>query len=187
MTLPLPRFTLIGATTRTGLIASPLRDRFGFVARLDFYEPGELLEIVERSARLLGLELERAGAEEIARRARGTPRVANRLLRRLRDFAQILGDGRVTEALAREALDRLDIDTRGLDEMDRRLALTLIDRFSGGPVGLDTLAAAIGEDPSTIEFVVEPYLIKEGYLARTPRGRVATPRAYKHFDRPLIV
>ncbi len=187
MTLPLPRFTLIGATTRTGLIASPLRDRFGFVARLDFYEPGELLEIVERSARLLGLELERAAAEEIARRARGTPRVANRLLRRLRDFAQILGDGRVTEGRAREALDRLDIDARGLDEMDRRLVLTLIDRFSGGPVGLDTLAAAIGEDPSTIEFVVEPYLIKEGYLARTPRGRVATPRAYKHFERPLIV
>lgn len=187
MTLPLPRFTLIGATTRTGLIASPLRDRFGFVARLDFYEPGELLEIVERSARLLGLELERAAAEEIARRARGTPRVANRLLRRLRDFAQILGDGRVTEGLAREALDRLDIDARGLDEMDRRLVLTLIDRFSGGPVGLDTIAAAIGEDPSTIEFVVEPYLIKEGYLARTPRGRVATPRAYKHFERPLIV
>lgn len=186
MTLPLPRFTLIGATTRTGLIASPLRDRFGFVARLDFYEPEELLEIVERSAAKLGVELERAGAEEVSRRARGTPRIANRLLRRLRDFAEVLGDGRVTAELARTALDRLEIDARGLDDMDRRLVLTLIDRFSGGPVGLDTLAAAIGEDASTIEFVVEPYLIKEGYLARTPRGRVATPRAYTHFDRPMI-
>jgi Holliday junction DNA helicase RuvB len=186
MTLPLPRFTLIGATTRTGLIASPLRDRFGFVARLDFYEPEELLEIVERSAVKLGVELEHAGAEEVSRRARGTPRIANRLLRRLRDFAEVLGDGRVTAELARTALDRLEIDARGLDDMDRRLVLTLIDRFSGGPVGFDTLAAAIGEDASTIEFVVEPYLIKEGYLARTPRGRVATPRAYAHFERPKI-
>ena len=187
MTLPLPRFTLIGATTRTGLIASPLRDRFGFVARLDFYEPAELLEIVERSAVRLGVELEHAAAEEIARRARGTPRVANRLLRRLRDFADVLGDGRITAALAANALDRLEIDARGLDDMDRRLVLTLIDRFSGGPVGLDTLAAAIGEDASTLEFVVEPFLIKEGYLARTPRGRVATPRAYQHFERPLLL
>lgn len=186
MTLPLPRFTLIGATTRTGLIASPLRDRFGFVARLDFYEADELLEIVERSATKLGVELERGGAEEMARRARGTPRIANRLLRRVRDYAQVLGDGRVTADLARQALDMLEIDARGLDDMDRRLVLTLIDRFAGGPVGLDTLAAAIGEDASTIEFVVEPYLIKEGYLARTPRGRVATPRAYTHFERPFI-
>ncbi|MFO0726937.1 MAG: Holliday junction branch migration DNA helicase RuvB [Myxococcota bacterium] len=185
MTLPLPRFTLIGATTRTGLLSSPLRDRFGFSARLDFYEPGELLEIVERSAGLLGVEIERAGGEEIARRARGTPRVANRLLRRLRDFAEVLGDGRISADLASTALDRLEIDREGLDDMDRRLILAIIDRFSGGPVGLETLAAAIGEDSSTIEFVVEPYLIKEGYLERTPRGRRATVRAYQHFDRPF--
>ncbi len=185
MTLPLPRFTLIGATTRTGLLSSPLRDRFGFMARLDFYEPSELLEIVERSAGLLGVSIERSGGEEIARRARGTPRVANRLLRRLRDFAEVLGDGRISASLAETALDRLEIDKQGLDDMDRRLILTIIDRFSGGPVGLETLSAAIGEDPSTIEYVVEPYLIKEGYLERTPRGRRGTVRAYQHFDRPL--
>ncbi|MCC7382566.1 MAG: Holliday junction branch migration DNA helicase RuvB [Deltaproteobacteria bacterium] len=186
MTLPLPRFTLIGATTRTGLLSNPLRDRFGLIARLDFYEVEELLEIVHRSAQMLGVQIEREGGAEIARRARGTPRVANRLLRRLRDFAEVLGDGIITAALAQGALDRLEIDALGLDELDRRLALTLIDRFGGGPVGLETLAAAIGEDASTIEFVIEPYLIKEGFLARTPRGRVATPRAYQHFGRPFI-
>jgi holliday junction DNA helicase RuvB len=186
MTLPLHRFTLIGATTRAGLLSNPLRDRFGFIGRLDFYEVEELVQIVERSSRVLGVSIDPEGAHEIARRSRGTPRVANRLLRRLRDFAQVLGDGVVTLSLAKNALDRLEIDNEGLDEMDRRLVLMLIDRFSGGPVGLDTLSAAIGEDPSTLEFVVEPYLIKEGYLARTPRGRVATPRAYRHFDRPII-
>lgn len=186
MTLPLPRFTLIGATTRAGLLSNPLRDRFGFVARLDFYEVSELIEIVERSARMLQVELAGGASQEIAKRSRGTPRVANRLLRRLRDFAQVLGDGRVNADLAKHALDKLEIDSEGLDDMDRRLILTIIDRFSGGPVGLDTLSASIGEDPSTLEYVVEPYLLKEGYIARTPRGRVATPRAYRHFDRPII-
>ncbi len=186
MTLPLPPFTLIGATTRTGLLSSPLRDRFGFVGRLDFYETAELVEIVRRSARLLGVTLEERAAHEVATRARGTPRIANRLLRRLRDFAEVLGDGRVTEEIAKVGLDRLDVDAAGFDELDRRLLVALVDRFGGGPVGLDTLAASIGEDASTIEFVVEPFLLKEGFLARTPRGRVATPRAYQHLGRPLI-
>ena len=185
MTLPLPRFTLVGATTRSGLLSSPLRDRFGYIARLDFYEPGELEEIVLRSARRLGAALDAAGAAEIARRARGTPRVANRLLRRLRDFAQVLGDGKIDRALADRALDALEIDRLGFDEMDRRLLLAIIDRFEGGPVGLDTLSAAIGEESGTIEEVYEPYLIQHGYLKRTPRGRVATAAAYQHLGREL--
>jgi holliday junction DNA helicase RuvB len=183
MTIPLPRFTLIGATTRAGLLSSPLRDRFGFLARLDFYTPDELCEIVTRSAVRLGAGLEAAGAREIAARSRGTPRVANRLLRRLRDFADVLGDGRITDAIAKTALDALEIDRSGFDEMDRRLLSAIIDRFEGGPVGLDTLAAAIGEEPGTIEEVYEPYLIQEGYLKRTPRGRVATSRAYGHLGK----
>ncbi|MBI4817529.1 MAG: Holliday junction branch migration DNA helicase RuvB [Deltaproteobacteria bacterium] len=186
MTLPLPRFTLVGATTRTGLLSSPLRDRFGHVARLDFYSPEDLIRIVTRSARVLHVELDPKGAEEISHRSRGTPRIANRLLRRLRDFAQIIGDGRITPELAKEALERLEVDKNGFDEMDRRFLLALIDRFGGGPVGLDTIAAAIGEEPTTIEAVIEPFLIKEGFVARTPRGRVATPSAYKHFGRPII-
>lgn len=186
MTLPLPPFTLIGATTRTGLLSSPLRDRFGFVGRLDFYDTAELEEIVRRSAGVLEVSLEPRAAREIATRARGTPRIANRLLRRLRDFAEVLGDGRITEDIAKVGLDRLEVDAAGFDELDRRLLFCLIDRFGGGPVGLDTLAASIGEDASTIEFVVEPFLLKEGFLARTPRGRVATPRAHTHLGRPLI-
>lgn len=183
MTLPLPRFTLIGATTRSGLLSNPLRDRFGYIARLDFYEPAELEEIVRRSAQRLGVDLEPAGATEIARRSRGTPRIANRLLRRLRDFAQVLGDGRVTASIAQRALDALEIDQRGFDEMDRRLLLAIIERFDGGPVGLDTLAAAIGDEPDTLEDVYEPYLIQQGYLQRTPRGRIASARAYEHLGR----
>ncbi|MCK6546839.1 Holliday junction branch migration DNA helicase RuvB [Myxococcota bacterium] len=183
MTLPLPRFTLVGATTRAGLLSSPLRDRFGFVARLDFYTSDELAEIVTRSAKRLGADLEPAGAKEIAARARGTPRVANRLLRRLRDFAEVLGDGTITAAIASKALDALEIDQSGFDEMDRRLLGAIIDRFDGGPVGLDTLAASIGEEPNTIEEVYEPYLIQEGFLKRTPRGRMATGRAYAHLGR----
>ncbi|MBK8013248.1 MAG: Holliday junction branch migration DNA helicase RuvB [Deltaproteobacteria bacterium] len=183
MTLPLPRFTLIGATTRSGLLSSPLRDRFGFAARLDFYTPSELQEIVVRSATRLGAEMEPAGAYEVALRSRGTPRIANRLLRRLRDFAEVLGDGRITRELAARGLDALEIDSLGFDDMDRRLLLAIIDRFDGGPVGLDTLAAALGEERDTLEDVCEPYLIQEGYLKRTPRGRVATLRAYEHLKR----
>jgi len=177
------RFTLIGATTRTGLLSSPLRDRFGFVARLDFYEPHELAQILGRSASILGVELDTEGAAEIARRARGTPRIANRLLRRLRDFAEVEGSGQVDKALARAALERLEIDEAGFDEMDRRLLGTIVDKFDGGPVGLDTLAAACSEEPHTIEEVYEPFLIQQGFLHRTPRGRVATPRAYEHLGR----
>ncbi len=183
MTLPLPRFTLVGATTRSGLLSSPLRDRFGYLAHLEFYTPAELEEIVLRSARRLGADLEPEGARQIARRSRGTPRVANRLLRRLRDFAQVLGDGRVTGGLADRALEALQIDPLGFDEMDRRLLLAIIDRFDGGPVGLDTLAASIGEEPDTLEDVHEPYLIQHGFLKRTPRGRVATSSAYAHLGR----
>lgn len=183
MTLPLPRFTLIGATTRAGLLSNPLRDRFGYLARLDFYEPHELEEIVRRSAQRLAADLDPAGAKEIAARSRGTPRVANRLLRRLRDFAQVLGDGRITQDIADRGLDALEIDRRGFDEMDRRLLMAIIERFDGGPVGLDTLSAATGEEAGTLEDVYEPYLIQQGYLKRTPRGRVATLRAYEHLGR----
>jgi Holliday junction DNA helicase RuvB len=185
MTLPLPRFTLIGATTRSGLLSSPLRDRFGYLARLDFYEPAELKEIVLRSARRLEVALDGEGAEEIARRSRGTPRVANRLLRRLRDFAQVIGDGRITRELADRALGALQIDRLGFDEMDRRLLAAIIDRFDGGPVGLDTLAASIGEESDTLEDVYEPYLIQQGFLKRTPRGRVACSSAYEHLGKTV--
>ncbi len=184
MTIPLPRFTLVGATTRTGLLSSPLRDRFGYVAQLRFYQPDELEEIVRRSAGRLGVELAPDAAKEIACRSRGTPRIANRLLRRLRDFADVLGDGTISTEIATKGLTALEIDDKGFDEMDRRLLLAIIDRFDGGPVGLDTLAATVGEERDTLEDVYEPYLILEGYLKRTPRGRVATDRAYAHLGKP---
>ncbi len=180
--LDVPPFTLVGATTRAGLLTSPLRDRFGIVHRLEFYTPEELTAIVVRSARILGVETDYpAGAMEIGRRSRGTPRIANRLLRRVRDFAQIRADGRITVEVAGQALDMLKVDERGFDEQDRRLLWLMIDKFGGGPVGLDTLAAAMGEERSTIEDVLEPYLIQQGFLMRTPRGRVATAHAYCHF------
>ncbi|MEL7239219.1 MAG: Holliday junction branch migration DNA helicase RuvB [Planctomycetota bacterium] len=183
MTLPVPRFTLVGATTRSGLLSSPLRDRFGYLARLDFYSEQELQQIVQRSAERLPAQLMPEGAQQIAARSRGTPRVANRLLRRLRDFAEVLGDGRITGEIADRALAALEIDAVGFDQMDRRILTIIIDHFDGGPVGLSTLAAAIGEEPTTIEDVYEPYLIKNGYLDRTPRGRKATGRAYAHIGR----
>ena len=180
--LDLPPFTLVGATTRAGLLTSPLRDRFGIVHRLEFYTPEELTEIVARSARILGIETDDAeGATEIGRRSRGTPRIANRLLRRVRDFAQVKADGRITVEVARRALDLLKVDEHGFDELDRRLLWLMIDKFGGGPVGLDTLAAALGEERGTIEDVLEPYLIQQGFLMRTPRGRLATAHAYRHF------
>jgi Holliday junction DNA helicase RuvB len=183
ISLDLKPFTLVGATTRTGLLASPLRDRFGFSARLDFYVHADLVVILQRSASLLGIALDDAGASEIATRCRGTPRIANRLLRRVRDFAEVLHEGRITVDVAREALDRLNIDRKGLDEMDKRLLEVLIDKFDGRPVGLDTLAAALGEEAGTIEDVYEPYLLQEGLLMRTPRGRIATPRAWEHLGK----
>jgi Holliday junction DNA helicase RuvB len=182
--IPLKPFTLVGATTRAGLLTSPMRDRFGIVEHLEFYTPAELEQIVLRSARVLDISLSEDGAAELARRSRGTPRVANRLLRRVRDIAQVRRLGPITEPVARESLLQLDVDDAGFDRMDRRLLLTLIDKFQGGPVGLDTLAAAIGEERGTVEDVYEPYLLKEGYLKRTHRGRVATQRAYVHFGRP---
>lgn len=185
MTLPIPRFTLVGATTRSGLLSSPLRDRFGYVARLDFYTPEQLEVIVKRASQRLRTELDQEAAKEIGCRARGTPRVANRLMRRLRDFADVLGDGRITQAIAKEGLMALGVDEAGFDEMDRRLLGTIIRRFDGGPVGLDTLAASIGEESHTIEDVYEPYLIKEGFLKRTPRGRVATTHAYVQLGLPV--
>jgi Holliday junction DNA helicase RuvB len=185
ISLDLKPFTLVGATTRTGLLASPLRDRFGFSARLDFYNQADLVAILHRSAALLQIELDDGGATELAARCRGTPRIANRLLRRVRDFAEVLHEGRITVDVAREALDRLNIDRKGLDEMDKRLLDVLIDKFDGRPVGLDTLAAALGEEAGTIEDVYEPYLLQEGLLMRTPRGRVATPRAYEHLGKVL--
>jgi Holliday junction DNA helicase RuvB len=174
-------FTLVGATTRAGMLTNPLRDRFGIVARLEFYSAEELQQIVLRSARLLQLTIDDAGALEIARRARGTPRIANRLLRRVRDFAQVKANGTITAAIAQEALTLLDVDPLGLDVMDRKLLAAIIERFDGGPVGLENVAAAIGEAPDTIEDVIEPYLIQQGYLQRTPRGRVATAAVYRHF------
>jgi Holliday junction DNA helicase RuvB len=177
-------FTLVGATTKTGLLTSPLRDRFGFSARLDFYSVDELCSIVHRSAGLLGVALDDAGGLEIATRCRGTPRIANRLLRRVRDFAEVLHQGTITEQVAKDALDRLGVDASGLDEMDKRLLSVIVVKFEGRPVGLDTLAAALGEDASTIEDVYEPYLLQEGFLMRTPRGRVATARAFEHLGRP---
>ncbi|MBI1944339.1 MAG: Holliday junction branch migration DNA helicase RuvB [Deltaproteobacteria bacterium] len=181
--LDLKPFTLVGATTRTGLLTSPLRDRFGFTARLDFYAHKDLVRILERSAALLEVKLDAEGAREIAARCRGTPRVANRLLRRVRDFAEVLHQGEITREVANSALERLGVDALGLDEMDKRLLLQLIDKFDGRPVGLDTLAAALGEEAGTIEDVYEPYLLQEGLLMRTPRGRVATQRAYEHLGR----
>ncbi len=179
--LTLPHFTLIGATTRAGLLTSPLRDRFGVVQRLDFYTDEDLLKIITRSAGILNVSVTPEGAWELARRSRGTPRVANRLLRRVRDFAQVLGDGRIDAQVARHALERLEVDERGFDEMDRRILTTIIEKFSGGPVGIETLAVAVSEERDTIEDVYEPFLIQLGFLARTPRGRVATPLAYAHF------
>ncbi len=179
--LDLPPFTLVGATTRAGMLTNPLRDRFGIVARLEFYTTDELARIVTRSARLLEVEVEPAGAREIASRSRGTPRIANRLLRRVRDYAQVKAHGRVTSAVADAALRMLDVDAAGLDVMDRKLLEAVIEKFGGGPVGVDNLAAAISEERDTIEDVLEPYLIQQGYLQRTPRGRIATPAAYRHF------
>ncbi len=181
--LELKPFTLVGATTRTGLLTSPLRDRFGAHFRLDFYDERDLGLILGRSAAILKVPLDPDGAEEIARRSRGTPRIANRLLKRVRDFAEVRAGGRITQAVAADALALLEVDARGFDKMDRTILLAIIDKFSGGPVGLDTLAAAVGEERDTIEDVYEPYLIKEGFLARTPKGRVVTERAFKHFGR----
>jgi Holliday junction DNA helicase RuvB len=183
MEMKLERFTLVGATTRTGLLASPLRDRFPIQERLDYYGPAELKEIAVRAARKLSLPVDPEGAEELARRARGTPRIAIRLLQRARDFAQIEGDGRLTRAIVDHTLQRLEVDGRGLDAMDRRILATVIDTFGGGPVGIDAIAAAVGEEPDTIEDVYEPFLVREVFLARTPRGRVALPGAYAHLGR----
>jgi holliday junction DNA helicase RuvB len=181
MTVDIARFTLVGATTRFGLLTSPMRARFGIVQRLNFYPPEELARILERSARILGVETTLEGAEELARRSRGTPRVANRLLRRVRDFAQVRADGVIDGEVARAALTLLDVDEYGLDEMDARVLKTLIEKFGGGPVGLSSLAVALGEDSGTLEEVYEPYLIQEGFLMRTPRGRMATPRSFRRF------
>ena len=178
--LDLPPFTLIGATTRAGSLTSPLRDRFGIVLRLEFYNIDDLRSIVMRSAQILGVQLDSPGAAEIARRARGTPRIANRLLRRVRDYAEVKADGKIDKNIAAKALDMLKVDSYGFDNMDRNLLTTIIDKFSGGPVGVENLAAAIGEERDTIEDVIEPYLIQQGFLMRTPRGRVATPNAYRH-------
>ena len=182
--LDLPPFTLVGATTRAGMLTNPLRDRFGIVARLEFYTPEELSRIVQRSAGLLNVEMVEDGALEIARRSRGTPRIANRLLRRVRDFAQVKSDGKVSSSIADAALKMLDVDKLGFDVMDRKLLLAVMEKFGGGPVGVESLAAAIGEERDTIEDVLEPFLIQQGYLMRTPRGRVATQMAYQHFGLP---
>ena len=179
--LDLPPFTLVGATTRAGMLTNPLRDRFGIVSRLEFYTPEELSKIVSRSARLLNVKISPDGAFEIARRARGTPRIVNRLLRRVRDYAEVKADGHVTRLVADAALSMLDVDAIGLDIMDRKLLLAVLEKFSGGPVGVDNLAAAISEERDTIEDVLEPYLIQQGFLKRTPRGRMATAAAYQHF------
>ncbi|MDF1763456.1 MAG: Holliday junction branch migration DNA helicase RuvB [Oleibacter sp.] len=179
--IDLPPFTLVGATTRAGLLTSPLRDRFGIVQRLEFYNVADLSHIVSRAGHLLGLSVDPEGAEEIARRARGTPRIANRLLRRVRDYAEVKGDGLVTKDIADLALNMLNVDAHGFDHMDRRLLLTLIEKYDGGPAGVDSLAASIGEERDTIEDVLEPYLMQQGYITRTPRGRIATKLAYLHF------
>ena len=182
--LDLPPFTLVGATTRAGLLTSPLRDRFGIVQRLEFYEVADLAHIVSRSAQILKIGIDANGAAEIARRARGTPRIANRLLRRVRDYAEVKADGHITDDIADRALDMLSVDQKGFDHLDRRLLLTLIEKFDGGPVGVESLAAAISEERGTIEDVLEPYLIQQGYILRTPRGRMATRSAYLHFGLP---
>ncbi len=183
MKIDLPPYTLVGATTRTGLLTSPLRDRFQIQERLEYYAPEELQLILNRSAEILGVHLDRSGSGEIATRARGTPRIANRLLRRVRDFAEVEGDGRITREVASQSLDRLQIDAAGLDTMDRRILLTIIEKFGGGPVGVETIAAAVGEMRETIEDVYEPFLIQQGFLQRTPRGRVATHHAFGYFGR----
>ena len=179
--LDLPPFTLVGATTRAGLLTSPLRDRFGIVQRLEFYTTGELDSIITRSAGILNVELDPQGSAEIAKRSRGTPRIANRLLRRVRDYAQVKGNGVISKSIADQALDMLSVDQNGFDHMDRRVLLAVIEKFEGGPVGLDNLSAAVGEERGTIEDVIEPYLILNGFLMRTPRGRMATMNAYRHF------
>lgn len=181
--MDLPRFTLIGATTRTGLLTPPLRDRFGVILRLEFYSPEELVSIVQRSSSILGMDINASGALELGRRSRGTPRIANRLLRRVRDFAQVGKHDVVTSEVADDALNLLGVDRFGLDEMDRRIMLTIIDKFQGGPIGLETLATVVCEEKNTLEDVYEPFLIQSGFIKRTPRGRVATPMAYDHFDR----
>lgn len=179
--LDLPPFTLIGATTRAGLLTSPLRDRFGIVQRLEFYQVEPLTQIVLRSAQILNIEMDEAGGQEVARRSRGTPRIANRLLRRVRDFAEVKAGGHVTEAIVKQALDFLNVDNQGFDVMDQKLLLALMEKFNGGPVGLESLAAFINEEKGTIEDVIEPYLIQQGFMVRTPRGRIATSHAYSHF------
>ena len=181
--MDLPRFTLVGATTRTGLLTPPLRDRFGVILRLDFYQPKDLVAIIKRSATLLGIPIDDEGALEMGRRSRGTPRIANRLLRRVRDFAEVKAQGKITAEVADAALNMLEVDKVGLDEMDRRILLTMIDKFQGGPVGLDTMATAVCEEKNTLEDVYEPFLIQSGFLMRTPRGRMATRAAYEHFGR----
>ena len=182
--LDLPKFTLIGATTRAGLLTAPLRDRFGVLARLELYKPEELKRIVKRSASILNVEIDDGGAEEIASRSRGTPRIANRLLKRVRDFAQVKFDGKITKEIAAASLLQMEIDDMGLDNIDNKMIMTMIKNFGGGPVGLDTLAATIGEEPNTIEDVYEPYLMQLGFIARTPRGRIVTQAGYEHFNIP---
>ncbi|MFQ7291424.1 MAG: Holliday junction branch migration DNA helicase RuvB [Monoglobales bacterium] len=184
--IDLPKFTLVGATTRAGLLTAPLRDRFGVISRLELYSTEDLCKIVMRSAGLLNVEIDSDGAAEIASRSRGTPRIANRFLKRVRDFAQVRGGGKITWRVADEALKMMEVDELGLDIIDRRMLMAMIDNFGGGPVGLDTLAATIGEDANTIEDVYEPYLLQLGFIARTPRGRIATKQAYDHFDIPFI-
>jgi len=183
--MSLPRFTLVGATTRTGLLTPPLRDRFGVILRLEYYQPDELVRIVKRSARVLKIAMDDSGAEELGRRSRGTPRIANRLLKRVRDYAEVRADGRVSRQVARQALAMLKVDELGLDDMDQRILLTIIEKFQGGPLGLDTLAAVVCEERNTLEDVYEPFLIQSGFLLRTPRGRMVTAAAYEHFGRPL--
>ncbi|MEZ5428394.1 MAG: Holliday junction branch migration DNA helicase RuvB [Pyrinomonadaceae bacterium] len=185
--LELPKFTLVGATTRPGLITAPLRGRFGIIFHLDFYGVDDLKTIVERSAGILEVEIEATGAKEIARRSRGTPRIANRLLRRVRDYAEVDYDGRITEEVAKDALNRMEVDTFGLDEIDRKLLLTIIEKFDGGPVGLGTISAAINEEKDSIEEIIEPYLIQSGFLNRTPRGRLVTRLAYEHFGLDSLI
>jgi Holliday junction DNA helicase RuvB len=184
MKIPLPPFTLAGATTRTGLLTPPLRDRFGVVLRVDFYRPEDLQQIIVRSARLLDIPIKKAGAFEISKRARGTPRVANRLLKRVRDFAEVEADGIITQEVASRALDMLEVDDKGLDKMDRHIMLTIIEKFDGGPIGLGSLSAAVSEEKDTLEDVYEPFLIQKGFIKRTPQGRVATKLAYRHFGIP---
>ena len=183
--LDLPKFTLVGATTKAGNMTSPLRDRFGVMSRLEFYTDEELYSIITRSASILGVDIDKRGALEIASRSRGTPRIANRLLRRVRDFAQVMDDGNITREIADIALNRIEIDKKGLDAIDRKMMLTMINNFGGGPVGLETLAATIGEDSTTIEDVYEPFLMQLGFINRTPRGRIATKNAYEHFEIPF--